>query len=60
MAVVGPGGCDRFVDRAFERWVGVPREHIVESLLLNVLGRVGHERIPLWIGRPLAGKTVNF
>ena len=60
VAVVGADGCYRFVNSAFERWIGVPRERIIGSSLLQVLGRVEYERSKPWIERVLAGETVNF
>ena len=60
VAVVGADGCYRFVNTAFERWIGMPRERIIGSSLLQVLGRIEFERSKPWIERVMAGETVTF
>ena len=60
VAVVGADGRYRFVNSAFERWCGVPRERIVGRTLVEVLGRAEYERSRPWVERVLAGETVNF
>jgi diguanylate cyclase (GGDEF)-like protein/PAS domain S-box-containing protein len=60
VAVVGTDGRYRFVNSAFERWRGLPREQIVGRSLLEVLGHEDHLRSQPWIDRVLAGETVSF
>ena len=60
VAVVGADGRYRFVNSAFERWRGVPRDRIIGCTLLEVLGQADCERSLPWVKRALAGETVNF
>lgn len=60
VAVVGADGRYRFVNSAFERWVGTQRGSIIGRTLLEVLGRTDAERSRPWVERVLSGETVNF
>ena len=60
VAVVGADGRYRFVNSAFERWQGVPREHIVGRSMSEVLGQPEYEHSRAWIDHVLAGETVAF
>jgi diguanylate cyclase (GGDEF)-like protein/PAS domain S-box-containing protein len=60
VAVVGADGRYRFVNSAFERWVGTQRGSIIGRTLLEVLGRTDAERCRPWVERVLSGETVNF
>ncbi len=60
VAVVGPDSRYRFVNTAFERWCGAPRDRIVGRDIAEVLGHVQYERSRPWVERVLQGETVNF
>jgi diguanylate cyclase (GGDEF)-like protein/PAS domain S-box-containing protein len=60
VAVVGADGRYRFVNSAFERWVGSQRSSILGRSMVEVLGRTDAERCRPWVERVLAGETVNF
>lgn len=60
VGVVGTDGRYRFVNSAFERWRGLPRERILGRGLLEVLGAEDHARSQPWVDRVLAGETVSF
>lgn len=60
VAVVGADGCYRYVNRAFETWLGRSREAIVGRNLRDVLGEVDFERSRPWMERALAGEPVHF
>lgn len=60
VAVVGADGRYRFVNSAFERWVGAQRGSIIGRSLPEVLGRIDAERCQPWVERVLSGETVNF
>ena len=49
-----------FVNSAFERWIGVPRDRIVGRPLAEVLGAEDLARSQAWITRVMAGETVQF
>lgn len=60
VAVVGADGRYRFVNSAFERWSGRPREALIGCTMAQVLGPREHQRSLPWIERALAGETVSF
>ncbi len=60
VAVVGSDLRYRFVNSAFERWIGMPRERVVGRTLAEVLGADDLERSRPWIERVMAGETVQF
>lgn len=60
VAVVGADGRYRFVNTAFERWCGKPREQIVGCTLEQVLGAEDAARSRPWVERALAGETIGF
>jgi diguanylate cyclase (GGDEF)-like protein/PAS domain S-box-containing protein len=60
VAVVGADLRYRFVNSAFERWVGSSRDGVVGRTVSEVIGRTDYERSKPWIERVLAGETVNF
>lgn len=57
VAVLGADLCYRFVNSAFERWLGAPRETIIGQPMLKVLGRDAFERLLPWAQKALAGQT---
>ena len=60
VSVLGADERYRFVNAAFERWWGSPRESIVGRSMTEVLGRVEYETSRPWVERVLRGETVNF
>lgn len=60
VAVVGRDQCYRFVNNAFERWAGVPRDQLIGHHLAQILGPSDLERSRPWIERALAGESVQF
>lgn len=60
VAIVGNDGLYRYVNGAFERWWGLPRERIVGCTVRQVLGDVEFERRWPWVQRAFAGEPVNF
>jgi diguanylate cyclase (GGDEF)-like protein/PAS domain S-box-containing protein len=62
-AVIAVWGNDlrcRFVNSAFERWRGLPREQIVGRMLADIVGEADFARIQPWAMQALAGDTVSF
>ncbi len=60
VAVVGSDGAYRFVNGAFERWCGLPRDHILARQASDVLGAAEFARQSPWMLRALAGEAVDF
>ena len=60
VVVVDAEGRYRFVNSAFERWYGTPRERIIGATLQQVLGPLEYEKTREWSDRALAGETVHF
>jgi diguanylate cyclase (GGDEF)-like protein/PAS domain S-box-containing protein len=60
VAVVGRDQRYRFVNNAFERWAGVPREQLIGHDLARILGSSDLERSRPWIERALSGESVQF
>jgi diguanylate cyclase (GGDEF)-like protein/PAS domain S-box-containing protein len=60
VAVVGADLRYRFVNSAFERWVGSSKDGVIGRTVTQVIGRTDYERSKPWIDRVLAGETVNF
>ncbi len=60
VAVIGSDRRYRFVNSAFERWIGASRDHIVGRSLLQVLGKADHERSGPYVDRVLKGESVQF
>ncbi|MCV2351794.1 diguanylate cyclase domain-containing protein [Paucibacter sp. Y2R2-4] len=60
VAIIGSDGLYRYVNGAFERWSGLPRERIVGCTARQVLGAAEFERHWPWVQRALAGEPVNF
>ena len=60
VAVVGIDGCYRFVNSAFERWVGLPRSDLLGRRVADVMGPVEFDVRQPWIARVLAGESVSF
>lgn len=60
IAVIGGDLCYRFVNKAFERWVGASREDLIGRSLAEVLGPRDYERSRPWALRALAGESVQF
>ena len=60
VAVVGSDLRYRFVNSAFERWHGAPRDQIMGQSIVDALGAEEAARRQPWLSRVLAGETVNF
>ncbi len=60
VAVVGTDERYRFVNAAFERWAGMPRDELVGSRIAEVIGPQGHARSVAEIRRALAGESLSF
>ncbi|MDP4300209.1 sensor domain-containing protein [Leptothrix discophora] len=60
VVVVSAEGRYRFVNRAFERMTGRPREQIVGRTPVDILGAVEADRRRPYIAQALAGETVSF
>lgn len=54
------GGVYRFVNGAFERWCGLPREQVIGRPAGEVLGAEELERRRPWMTRAFAGEAVDF
>ena len=60
IVVVGSDQRYRFANKAFERWVGQPRESIIGHDVAQVMGTLDYERSLPWMQRVLAGESVQF
>ena len=60
VAVIGADDRYRFVNTAFERWAGLPRDRVLGRSVAEVIGTAAHAVRAPWIARVLAGETVNF
>ncbi len=60
VAVVGADGRYRFVNGAFERWYGAPRDQVIGRSVMEVLGLKEYERSRPFIERVLHGESVSF
>ena len=60
VVVVDAEGRYRFVNSAFERWYGTPRDRIVGCTLPQVLGPLEYEKTRQHSDRALAGESVDF
>jgi diguanylate cyclase (GGDEF)-like protein/PAS domain S-box-containing protein len=60
VAVVGSDGRYHFVNSAFERWCGAPREQIIGRSVAEVLGEQECQRRWPWVERALAGESGTF
>ncbi|MES1264151.1 MAG: PAS domain-containing protein, partial [Variovorax sp.] len=60
VAVVGADLRYRFVNNAFEHWIGRSRNDIIGRRIDEVIGPDDAERSRPWIHRVLAGETVHF
>ncbi len=60
VAVTDTAGRYRFVNRAFEQQLGMPRERILGRGVREVLGEAEFERRRPWIERARAGEPVSF
>lgn len=60
VAVVGADGHYRYVNRAFERWIGRPRAQIVGHSVQDVLGPDEYRRSLPALERVRQGETVRF
>jgi len=60
VAVIGRDGRYRFVNSAFERWSGRPRERLLGRHVSEVIDAEEYAERRPWIERALAGETVNF
>jgi diguanylate cyclase (GGDEF)-like protein/PAS domain S-box-containing protein len=62
-AIVADVGADqryRFINGAFERWIGATRHQIIGRTMREVLGAADYERSRPWFERALLGETVQF
>jgi diguanylate cyclase (GGDEF)-like protein/PAS domain S-box-containing protein len=60
VAVVGADARVRLVNRAYERWTGVEREHAVGLALAQALSAPDTEGARPWIDRALSGETGSY
>jgi diguanylate cyclase (GGDEF)-like protein/PAS domain S-box-containing protein len=60
VAVVGADQRYRFVNDAFVRWVGVPRENLIGRTIAEILPPKEYARSRAWVERALAGESVQF
>ncbi len=60
VAVIGADGRFRFVNNAFEHWIGRPRRQIVGRQLSEVLGDDGPDQGRERLAQVLAGQAVHF
>lgn len=60
VAAVGPDDTYRFVNSAFERWRGLPREQLLGKHIREVLGELEFAISAPHIRRALAGETATF
>jgi len=60
VVVVDAEGRYRFVNSAFERWYGTPRERIIGCTLAQVLGPLEYAKTRQYSDRALAGESVDF
>jgi diguanylate cyclase (GGDEF)-like protein/PAS domain S-box-containing protein len=60
VAVVGRDGRYRFVNSAFERWVGAAREQLLGRRVTEVIAPAEYAARRPWIARVLAGESVDF
>jgi len=60
VVVVGGDNRYHFVNSAFERYAGRPRDQILGRTAMDVLGEVEVARRRPWMKRALAGETVRF
>jgi diguanylate cyclase (GGDEF)-like protein/PAS domain S-box-containing protein len=60
VTVIGRDGRYRFVNSAFERWAGVPRERLLGRHVEDIVSAEEHAALRPWIARALAGESVNF
>ncbi|MEP6504344.1 MAG: PAS domain-containing protein, partial [Betaproteobacteria bacterium] len=60
VAIVGKDGCYRFVNSAFERWTGLPREQLLGRRVADVIEPDDLATRQPWIDRVLAGESVSF
>lgn len=58
--VVGGDNRYHFVNSAFERYAGLPRDQILGRTAMDVLGEVEVARRRPWMKRALCGETVRF
>ena len=60
VAVIGPDLCYRFVNVAFERWIGATRQTLVGQPMLKVLGREAFDAMLPSLHKALAGQAVTY
>ncbi|HMX11353.1 MAG TPA: diguanylate cyclase [Burkholderiaceae bacterium] len=60
VVVVGGDNRYHFVNSAFERYAGLPRDQILGRTAMDVLGEVEVARRRPWMKRALTGETVRF
>ncbi|WP_418314803.1 PAS domain S-box protein [Piscinibacter sakaiensis] len=60
VAVIGSDLRYRFVNSAFERWIGLSRDKVLGRTVSEVLSAADLRRSQPWIDRVLAGEAVQF
>jgi diguanylate cyclase (GGDEF)-like protein/PAS domain S-box-containing protein len=60
IAVIDAQGRHRFVNSAFERWMGQPREALLGRRLEELIPPDVLEEVLPWVTRALAGETVSY
>jgi diguanylate cyclase (GGDEF)-like protein/PAS domain S-box-containing protein len=50
----------RLVNKAFERWRGLPRDAVIGSTIREVMGDEEFERSKIWFERALRGEEVSY
>lgn len=60
VTVVGGDMRYRFVNSAFERWVGIPRENILGRRVEDIIDPAEYAVRAPWIARAMAGEHVSF
>ena len=60
VAYVDPGHRYRFVNAAYERWFGQPKDAVIGKTLRDVLGEAAYKTIEPHVTHALAGATVRF
>jgi diguanylate cyclase (GGDEF)-like protein/PAS domain S-box-containing protein len=60
VAVVGADERYRFVNRALEEFMGLPREQILGRRGIEILGEIEYRKSKPWVDKVLAGDTVSY
>ena len=60
VAVLGRDALYRFVNKAYERWIGLPRDQIIGRKVVDVIGPSDFVSVRPWMARAFAGESVQF